>query len=106
MIGALLYRPRHKWRMGVAFGTAALIHVTAVALATIHPHDKITDIPFGEGVLPTVTLDPLDPPANDPPPPTPDVTNPPPIPNEESVWEDRSTPPPIRRNKHRSCRFR
>jgi len=84
---ALLYRPTTSWRVGVAFGAAALIHFGAIALANVHP---------SANDFPEITLEPpetvMDPPAQDPDPlPTP----PPQV--DESFPEDRSTPPPLRR---------
>ena len=92
---ALLYRPKTSWRVGVAFGAAALIHFGAIALANVHRVEN-TGGPPSANEFPEITLEPpetvIDPPAQNPDPlPTP----PPQV--DESFPEDRSTPPPLRR---------
>jgi protein TonB len=98
MTAALLYQPNQGWRIGVALGAAALIHLAAIALATICPREPIY-IPSTLG--PTeLTFDPL---------PTDDSTPPPdtvaPTPSQDTAdtlfTEDRTTPPPIRRQDNK-----
>lgn len=93
MAAALLYRPTKSWRMGVAFGAAALIHFAAIALANVHRVEKTGAAPFTDD-FPDITLEPPSTvadstPENPDPLPTPPLTH-------ESFPEERSTPPPIR----------
>jgi TonB family protein len=91
---ALLYQPRHGWRVAIAFGAALLIHFVAIALANVHRVEKSGGLPFNheftsitfEDSPPTADLAPEDP-------------DPLPIParTEESFPEEESTPSPIRR---------
>jgi TonB family protein len=101
MSRALLYQPGPRWRMGTALGAAALIHFAAIGLAGIHQHEQTSDLPPWEASDPTITFDPPFP-ADDPTPP-PDLIDPPaPSPTEDSmVPEERSTPPPVRRQTTR-----
>ena len=92
---ALLYQPRQRWRLGVAFGAAALIHFAAIALANIHRIEKTGGPPFTDAFPDITFVDPpstvVDPIPEDPEPlPTPAQTD-------ESFPDERSTPPPIRR---------
>jgi len=100
MPGALLYQPRQSWRVGVAFGAAALIHFAAVALASIHRHD-IDDVPSSPPGIPDLVIEPATP--TDDPTPPPDVLDPPPPPSptDDLFVEPRSSPPPIRRQANR-----
>jgi TonB family protein len=95
MTAALLYQPRHKWRIGLAFGAAALIHFAAIAFANVHRTEKqgspfftdqFTDITFVEP--PSTPIDP-----------DPDTLDPMPTPRQDDAIfpEERSTPPPTRR---------
>ena len=66
MTGVLLYQPNQGWRIGAALGAAALIHLAAVALATIYPREQIDEVsspgpPMIEGEL-TPPDDPTPPP--------------------------------------------
>ena len=95
---ALLYRPAKSWRVGVAFGAAALIHFAAIALATIH-HVETTGGPPFTDEFPEITFESpptVDDPATEPPDPLP---TPPKI--DEFYSEQSSTPPPIRRQINR-----
>lgn len=92
---ALLYRPTNNWRVGVAFGAAALIHFAAIALANVHRAEKtggppladeFTEITFVEP--PSTIVDPT--PENPHPLPTPPQTD-------DSFPEQNSTPPPVSR---------
>ena len=94
MTTALLYQPRQRWRVGVAFAAAVLIHFAAVAFANAHRNTKAEE-PSSDG-FPVITL--VDPSPADEPPVNVDEVAPTPAPIDESfVPEERSTPPPVRR---------
>lgn len=95
---ALLYQPRHRWRVGVAFSAAALIHFAAIGLASIHRTEK-TDRSLFTDEFPEVTLE--SPSTVDDP--TTENADPLPAPPQidESFPEQTSTPPPIRRQINR-----
>ncbi len=95
MTGALLYQPRQRWRVGVAFGAAVLIHFAAIGFANAH-RDTKTEEPSGYDV-PELTF--IDPPSQaDEQPPDVDDQAPTPAPTDEALFpEDRPTPPPVRR---------
>ena len=95
MTGVLLYQPNQRWRIGAALGAAALIHLAAIALASICPRERIDEIPSTPGI-PELVFDlqpPVDDatPASDPVAPTPsqDVAD-------KSFIDEHPTPPPIR----------
>src|SRR5437588_10789960 len=94
MTTALLYQPRQRWRVGVAFGAAVLIHFAVIALANAHRDTKAEE-PSGDG-FPEITI--LDPSPVDEPPANVDdqAPTPPPI-DESSFPEDTPTPPPVPR---------
>jgi protein TonB len=95
MTRALLYRPGPRWRIGVAFGAAALVHFAAIALASRHPQEKTTSP--GNDSVPEITIIP-DAPSDSPTPP-PDIVDPPPTqdPVDMSMFpEERPTPAPVR----------
>jgi TonB family protein len=96
---ALLYQPKHRWRVGVAFGAAVLIHFAAIALANVHRVEK-TDGPLFTDEFTDVSLEP--PSTIDVP--TPEIPDPLPTPPQadELFPEDKSTPPPIRRQPSKS----
>jgi TonB family protein len=98
MTGVMLYQPNPRWRIGAALGAAALIHLAAVALATIYPREQIDDVsssgpPIIEGDLT---------PPDDPTPPPEIVT--PPV-SQETVdnlfADDRTIQPPVRRQDNK-----
>ena len=95
MIGAaLLHQPGHRWRVGMAFSAALLIHFAAITLANVHRVEKTGGPPFTDD-FPIVYFEPpvtvADPAPDDPDPlPTPPRTD-------ETFPDERSTPPPIRR---------
>jgi protein TonB len=100
MTGALLYQPGARWRIGFAFGAAALVHFAAIGFASLHPQEKTA--PPGNDSVPEVTFT-SDVPADNPTPP-PDVLDPPPAQNPVDVsifLEERSTPAPVRRQTTR-----
>lgn len=92
---ALLYRPTQKLRLGIAFAAALLIHFAAIAIANVHRVEK----PAG----PTVTEEFTPVTFEEPPPTIADLTpeDPEPLPTptqtDDSIPEERPTPPPIRR---------
>ncbi len=92
---ALLYQPRQKLRVVIAFAAALLIHFAAIAIANVQRVEKAGGPPFPEN-FPEITFeDPLselvEPAPEDPEPlPTPPQT-------EDSFPAESSTPPPIRR---------
>jgi TonB family protein len=95
---ALLYRPTKSWRVGVAFGAAALIHFAAIALAHVHWGEKTGGPPFTDKFTdiflepPSTVADPI--PENPDPLPTPPQTD-------ESFPEQNATPPPVRRQANK-----
>ena len=101
MARPLLYQPRQRWRIGAAFGAAALIHFAAIALASIHQHEQIEEVPSLPPGIPEVVIEPASP--LDVSTPSPDVvtSSPMPSPTDESFPEKRPTPPPIRRQDNR-----
>lgn len=95
MTGVLLYQPNPRWRIGAALGAAALIHLAAIAFASLHPRERIDEIPSTPGEL-EVLFDPT-PPVDDPTPPPDTVA---PTPSQDTAdklfAEENPTPPPIR----------
>ena len=91
---ALLHQPRHRWRVGIAFGAALLIHFAAIALA-YGPRAEKNGGPL-TNEFPVIAFE--DPPATvaDPPPENSDPLPTPPR-TEDSFPDETSTPPPTRR---------
>jgi periplasmic protein TonB len=104
MTGVLLYQPNPRWRMGAALGAAALIHLAAIAVASICPRERIDEIPSTPGIT-EVVLDPS-PPIDDPTPP-PDTMAPTPSQDtaDKLFAEENPTPPPIRQDHKRAERI-
>ena len=92
---ALLYQPRHRWRVGVTFGAAALIHFAAIALANVHRTETTGGPPFTDE-FPEVTFE-SPPTVDDPTTESSDLLPTPPPQIDEFIAEQTSTPPPIRR---------
>ena len=92
---ALLYQPRQRWRVGMAFAAALLIHFAAIALANVHRVEKTAEPTFTDGFSDITFEDPrstvVDPTPEDPEP------LPTPVQTDESFPVETSTPPPIRR---------
>jgi hypothetical protein len=98
MAGPLLYRPPPRWQVWAAIGGAAAIHFAAVAIASIHPKEKIIDLTD----IPEATVEmsieqqpeppqPTPPPEEEPPPPPPPEA----IPEQKPEFvEEKPTPPP------------
>ena len=101
MTRALLFQPVPRWRIGAALGAAALIHFAAIALASIHPREQEKDFPPGDDFGPTIELQPQSP--TDNPTPRPELVDlsTPSHTDESMVPEERSTPPPIRRQTNK-----
>jgi TonB family protein len=100
MTGALLYQPNQSWRIGVALGAAALIHLAAVAVANIHRHEQIDEV-SSSPVITELTFDPISPlddltPTTDPVEPTPSEAV-----TDKSFVDENPTPPPLRRHDNR-----
>jgi TonB family protein len=98
MAKPLLYQPRQRWRVAIAFGAAAMIHCTAIAIAGRYG----TEIGEIAGHEEFTTIDVIDPalPANEATPPPIEETSstPLPKPGEELFFEEnKATPPPVRR---------
>lgn len=101
MTTALLYQPKQRWQVGLAFGAAVLIHFGAIALANTH-RDTKTEEPSGIDFT-EITYDPVSPVAE--PPANVDDVAPTPAPTDESLFpEERPTPPPVRRQTTKSIR--
>jgi TonB family protein len=96
---ALLYQPGQRWRVGVAFGAAALIHFAAIALASLHRSEETGGPPFTD----TFTDVSLEPPSTlaDPTPEPPDPLRTPPQ-TDKLFLEEKSTPPPMRQQASKS----
>ena len=95
MTGVLLYQPNAKWRLGAALGAAALIHLAAIAVASIYPQAQPTEVLSPEP--PTIDLEPASPP-DDPTPPSDPVAPTPSLESTDKLFVDENpTPPPIRR---------
>ncbi|MEY2520222.1 MAG: hypothetical protein QOF24_1981 [Verrucomicrobiota bacterium] len=92
---ALVYQPRQRWRVGVAFGAAALIHFAAIAIANVHRAETTAGPPYADK-FPEITIEPpfiSDDPITEPPDPLPTVPK-----IDEFFPEEKSTPPPVRRH--------
>jgi TonB family protein len=98
MTGALLYQPKQRWRVGLAFVAAALIHFAAVAIAGMHHETQVEATPGDNGGVP-VYLTPEDSPAERSTPPEEVAASTPiPLPVEQPIVHDKmTTPSPVRR---------
>jgi protein TonB len=96
----LLYRPTKSWRVGVAFGAAALIHFAAIALANVHRGEKIGGPPSPDDFTQITFYEP----PSAVPDPTPEPPDPLPTPpqTDKLFLEENSTPPPMRRQASKS----
>lgn len=100
LAGPLLYKPAPRWQAVAAFGGAIALHLTAVAIASIRPTEKVVDL----SDIPEATVEmsletqqeppqPTPPPEEEPPPPPPPEA----IPEEKPEFvEEKPTPPPKR----------
>lgn len=100
MNGPLLYKPPPRWQVWAALGGAVAIHFAAVAIASIHPKEKIVDVSDIPEAVVDVSIEqqpeppqPTPPPEEEPPPtPPPDV-----VPEVKPEFvEEKPTPPPHR----------
>lgn len=99
MTRALLYQPNQRWRIGAALGAAAMIHLAAIAFATMYPREQIDDI-SSRGPS-DITLEPGSPP-DDPAPPLETVApTPTQATNENLFADDRTVQPPVRRQDNK-----
>jgi TonB family protein len=101
MTGALLYQPNQRWRIGAALGAAAMIHLAAIAVASMYPSEPMDEI---SSPGPTdITFEPGPPPDDPTPPPPPETVAPTPIQDtvDSLFTDDRTVPPPIRRQDNK-----
>jgi TonB family protein len=102
MTAALLYQPRPRWQFGAALGAAIVIHLTALTFANNHSPVPASG-PGVDGEPPTLTFEPPDP--------IPDLSKdlsdplPSPPPPNEVFLEERSTPPPVRKQTNKFTPF-
>ncbi len=98
MTGAVLYQPSQKWRIGAAFGAAALFHFAAIVLVYTHQHDQANESSSGGDAFPPIEIIRGIPTDSQTAPP--DVVDPLPSanPTDESIPDERPTPPPIPRH--------
>jgi TonB family protein len=101
MTGALLYQPNGSWRIGVALGAAALLHLAAVAVGNIHRPEGIDEV-FSPPGKTEITFEPVPPADTSIPPPDPVAPTPTEDTADKSFIEDNPIPPPIRRHDTRS----
>jgi periplasmic protein TonB len=97
MPGPLLYRPPPRWQVWTAIGAAVGIHFAAVAIASLHPKEKIVDLSDIPEAAVEMSLEqqqeqqPTPPPEEEPPPPPPPEA----IPEQKPEFvEEKPTPPP------------
>lgn len=98
MAGALLYQPTQRWRIGAAFGAAALIHFAAIVLAD-RDQTQVEATPSGQDGDIFVDVIPPDAPREESTPPPEDVAAPAPVPvpvEDSIVDENRTIPSPVR----------
>jgi protein TonB len=91
----LLYQPRQKFRVVMAFAAALLIHFAAIAIANVQRAEKAGESPFTEN-FPEITFEP---PPLETVEPAPDELEPLPAPaqTDESFPDEAPTPLPIGR---------
>jgi len=98
MAGPLLYRPPPRWHVWAAISGAAAIHFAAVAIASIHPKEKIVDLTDIPEAVVEMSIEqqpeppqPTPPPDEEPPPPPPPEA----IPEKQPEFvEEKPSPPP------------
>jgi protein TonB len=97
MAGPLLYRPPPRWHVWTAIGGAVAIHFAAVAIASIHPKEKIVDLSDIPEAAVEMSIEqqqepqPTPPPEEEPPPPPPPEA----MPEQKPEFvEEKPTPPP------------
>ena len=98
MTGPLLYQPSQRWRIGTALGAAALIHLAAIAVASMYPSEQIDDI--ASPGPPEIYVEPASP--DDPALPLEVVTPPDSQERTDSLFaEERTVQPPVRRPENK-----
>lgn len=99
MTGALLYQPKQRWRVGLAFVAAILIHYAAVAIAGL-PHQTHVEATPGNGDIPVDVIPPDSPAEESTPPEEVAASTPIPVPVEQPIFHDdptTTTSTPVRR---------
>lgn len=99
MAGPLLYRPPPRWQVWSALGGALAIHLAAVAIASIHPREKVEDLAPPADTITQIEIEsPPAPPEPTPPPEEEQPPPPPPTPQDvqPEFVEEKPTPPPKR----------
>jgi TonB family protein len=96
MNAALIYRPRGRWLIWIAFGCAVAIHLTAIAIAGSKSQSVVTNFgPFNPEVIGIVD--------DQPPSQEPDVVSPPeqvqPVSDDDAFPEENAKPPVRPRKK-------
>jgi TonB family protein len=88
----LLYRPPPRWQFWAALGGAVVIHLGAVAVASIKKEAPVVDL----SQIPTATVEAMLQPEDQPTPPPEDVPiqEPPPIPEVAPEFHEEKPPPP------------
>jgi TonB family protein len=99
MTAALLNQPNPRWRIGAALGVAALIHLAAIAVASMYPPEQIDDI--SSAGPPEITLQPSSPPDDSTPPPETVAPNPSQDTTDKLFADERTVQPPIRRQDNK-----
>lgn len=98
MTGALVYQPGQRWRIGAALGAAALIHLAAIAVASMYPSERIDEIsspgPVDIDFVPGSPPDDPTPPEMVAPTPTQDTAD-------KLFADDRTVQPPQRQENKR-----
>lgn len=97
MARALLYQSKHRWRFGIAFGAAALIHFSAIALAAIYQGPPVEEPSTGCDFPVVAEIATISFPDEPTPPPIEPEASPSPVAISESPFpEERRTPVPVR----------
>jgi TonB family protein len=102
MTGALLYQPNGSWRIGVALGGAAMIHLAAVAVANVHRPEGLTEVSSPPGIT-EIVFDPISPVDDSTSPPDPTSPSPTGDRADNSLIEESPSPPPIHPHNARSA---
>jgi TonB family protein len=91
-MAVLLYRPPPRWQFWAALGGAVLIHLGAVAVASIKKEAAVVDL----SQIPTATVEAMLQPEDQPTPPPEDIPiqEPPPIPEVAPEFHEEKPPPP------------
>lgn len=88
-----------KWRIGIAFGAAVLIHFGAIVFAGYYYHQPLDVVLELSAGIVDVTIEPASVIEVSMPPPEVDVLSPAPNPTDKSLFPDeRTSPPPVRQH--------